>query len=48
MLGTVDSKSGAAASVRILDRRAVVRPPHRDSSLFVISVLRQKLSGSVK
>ena len=48
MLDTVRPKSGAAATVRILDRRAVVDHRSGTPHLFVVSVPRQRTSGSVK
>jgi hypothetical protein len=47
MLDTVRSKSGAAATVSILDRRAVVA--HRTGTPHLFGgVPRQRTSGSVK
>ena len=48
MLDTVRPKSGAAATVSILDRRAVVDHRTGTPHLFVVSVPRQRTSGSVK
>ena len=48
MLDTVRPKSGAAATVSILDRRAVVAHRTGTPHLFGVSVPRQRTSGSVK